>query len=425
MTTIKLGMVGLGTVGQGVLKMVQQHADKISAVTGCQVVVKTVMVRHPERHQDVAGVVHLTTELADILADPEIQLVVEVMGGIHPAKEVIEQLLRAKKHVVSANKDLIATYGRELNQLAQENHCDLRYEASVAGGIPILRAIADSFAADQITAVKGIVNGTTNYILTQMGQQHWSYEDALKQAQRLGFAEADPTNDVTGKDAAYKMIILSQFSFGSSLPLGAFAVTGIDQVAAADVAQAANFGYVLKLIGDARLVDDRLFIEVAPTLVEQGHPLATVNNENNAVMVTGQAVGDTLFYGPGAGGLPTATSVLSDITTVIKNLVLKTTGTRFTRYRKALAPASPATVADRYYLSLTMPDRPGEMMKLTAAMAKGGASFSQIVQQAAVGGQARVMIITHQMSKAQLATLAAELAATETIRLNCAYKVIE
>ena len=425
MDEIKLGMVGLGTVGSGVLEMVQKHAAKISAVTGRKLALKTVVVRNLAKHAAVAQQVHLTTDLNEILTDPEIQIVVEVMGGIHPAKEVITQLLTAHKHVVTANKDLIATEGAELIELARANHCDLLYEASVAGGIPILRTIADSFAADQITEVKGIVNGTTNYILTQMVQQHWSYEQALQKAQELGFAEADPTNDVKGKDAAYKMVILSQFSFGTRVPVAAVATEGIDQVAAQDVAQAAAFGYTIKLVGVARLAGDDLFVEVAPALVNRHHPLAEVNNENNAVMVRGQAVGDTLFYGPGAGGLPTANSVLSDITTVMKNMILKTNGNSFNRYSKQLTLAEPAAVKDRYYLALTLPDQPGEMQKLTTVMAKLNASFSQIVQQAGQNGQARVMIITHEMSKAQLAQLQAALAALKTATLHCAYRVIE
>ncbi|MGK4127334.1 homoserine dehydrogenase [Ligilactobacillus saerimneri] len=425
MDVIKLGMIGLGTVGSGVLAMIQEHADKIYAVTGRRLILKTVMVRDLAKHQDVAEVVHLTTDLDDILSDPEIQIVVEVMGGIHPAKEVITQLLQAHKHVVTANKDLIATEGADLIRLARANGCDLMYEASVAGGIPILRTIADSFAADQITEVKGIVNGTTNYILTQMAQQGWTYAAALKQAQQLGFAESDPTNDVQGKDAAYKMMILSQFSFGTQVNLEDFETTGIDAVAAQDVRQATAFGYVLKLVGVARLVDQGIFVEVAPALVSVHHPLAGVNNENNAVMVRGQAVGDTLFYGPGAGALPTANSVLSDITTVVKNMILKTNGNSFNRYSQALPLATPAQVKDRYYLALTLPDQPGEMQKLTTVMAQINASFSQIVQQAGENGQARVMIITHTMSKEQLHELQQRLTALGTITLHCAYRVIE
>ena len=202
MKNIKLGLLGLGTVGSGVLQMVQQNADKILDVTGCKLTVKTALVRNLGNYNKYADETSLTTDFDEILNDDEIKIVVELMGGIHPAKEYITTLLKNHKNVVTANKDLIASYGPELMTVAHENHCDLMFEASVAGGIPILRTIANSFTADKVTEVKGIVNGTTNYILTQMSQRGWSYHQALTQAQQLGFAESDPTNDVTGKDAA-------------------------------------------------------------------------------------------------------------------------------------------------------------------------------------------------------------------------------
>lgn len=248
MNTVNIGMLGLGTVGSGVLQMIQNNADKVQNVTGRRLAVKKVLVRHPENHQDVANAVDLTQNANDIILDDDIQIVVELIGGIHPAKEYIEEALRHHKNVVTANKDLIATAGPELVKLAHDNHSDLMYEASVAGGIPILRTINNSFAADKITEVKGIVNGTTNYILTQMNQQNWPYEQALAEAQKLGFAEADPTNDVTGQDAAYKMVILSQFAFGTQLSTNDFSVTGIDELSGFDVQQARKFGYVIKLI---------------------------------------------------------------------------------------------------------------------------------------------------------------------------------
>ncbi|WP_288531705.1 homoserine dehydrogenase, partial [uncultured Secundilactobacillus sp.] len=231
MEDIKIGLVGLGTVGSGVLQMLTSNQDKIANITGRSLTVKTIVVHNIDKPRtvDLTGI-QLTSDLNAIMDDPEIQIVVEVMGGIHPAKEIITQLLQAGKHVVTANKDLIANAGEELATTARDTHTDLMYEASVAGGIPILRTIVNSFAADHILEVKGIVNGTTNYILTQMQQHGRSYEEALQQAQKLGFAEADPTNDVAGIDAAYKMIILSQFAFGTQLSLDKMAVTGIDNV---------------------------------------------------------------------------------------------------------------------------------------------------------------------------------------------------
>lgn len=424
METVQVGMLGLGTVGSGVLQMIQNNEDKVANVTGRQLNVKKVLVKHPEHHQKVQGEIGLTTDIQEIIDDQEIQIVVELIGGIHPAKEYIEMALHSRKNVVTANKDLIATYGPELSKLAHDNHCDLMYEASVAGGIPILRTINNSFSADKITEVKGIVNGTTNYILTQMSQQGWSYEKALGEAQKLGFAEADPTNDVTGKDAAFKMVILSQFAFGIQLTINDFNVTGIDRLSAFDVQQAGKFGYVIKLVGISRVINDGVFVEVAPVLVPVDHPLATINNEYNAVMVTGQAVGDTLFYGRGAGGLPTANSVLSDITSVTKNLVLKTNGNFFNNYQQRYIPATTDQVAYPYFLSITMPDITGQMLKLTQIMTEINASFSQITQTEA-NGIARIVIITHAMSESQLHEFKAQIASEPTINLDAAYKVLK
>lgn len=424
METVQIGMLGLGTVGSGVLQMIQNNEDKVANVTGRQLNVKKVLVKHPERHQKVQGEIELTTDIQEIINDQEIQIVVELIGGIHPAKDYIEMALRSRKNVVTANKDLIATYGPELSRLAHDNDCDLMYEASVAGGIPILRTINNSFSADKITEVKGIVNGTTNYILTQMSQQGWSYEKALREAQKLGFAEADPTNDVTGKDAAFKMVILSQFAFGIQLTINDFNVTGIDRLSAFDVQQAGKFGYVIKLVGISQVINDGAFVEVAPVLVPVDHPLATINNEYNAVMVTGQAVGDTLFYGRGAGGLPTANSVLSDITSVTKNLVLKTNGNFFNNYQQRYIPATTDQVAYPYFLSITMPDITGQMLKLTQIMTEINASFSQITQTEA-NGIARIVIITHAMSGSQLHEFKAQIASEPTINLDAAYKVLK
>lgn len=424
METVQIGMLGLGTVGSGVLQMIQNNEDKVANVTGRQLNVKKVLVKHPERYQKVQGGIELTTDIQEIINDQEIQIVVELIGGIHPAKDYIEMALRSRKNVVTANKDLIATYGPELSRLAHDNDCDLMYEASVAGGIPILRTINNSFSADKITEVKGIVNGTTNYILTQMSQQGWSYEKALREAQKLGFAEADPTNDVTGKDAAFKMVILSQFAFGIQLTINDFNVTGIDRLSAFDVQQAGKFGYVIKLVGISQVINDGVFVEVAPVLVPVDHPLATINNEYNAVMVTGQAVGDTLFYGRGAGGLPTANSVLSDITSVTKNLVLKTNGNFFNNYQQRYIPATTDQVAYPYFLSITMPDITGQMLKLTQIMTEINASFSQITQTEA-NGIARIVIITHAMSGSQLHEFKAQIASEPTINLDAAYKVLK
>lgn len=425
MKTIKIGVLGLGTVGSGVVRLLQDNAQKITDITGCELKVKTVVVRDvtASRNVDLTGI-ELTDDFNKILLDDEIQIVVEVMGTIETARTYIKQLLAKHKHVVTANKDLIALHGPELSALAKENHCDLFYEASVAGGIPILRTIVNSFAADQVESVLGIVNGTTNFILTQMTQNGLSYAQALQLAQEKGFAEADPTNDVAGKDAAYKMIILTQFAFGKDLTLADVKLEGIENVLAEDIKEATNLGYTIKLLGIADLKNNKLDVSVGPVLIPNKNPLAAIQNENNAVLVTGKAVGETMFYGPGAGELPTANSVLSDIIAVTKDIVMETTGNRFNSYSNNVALAPASEVIYPYYLSLTLPDRPGQMLKLTEIMAKHQASFKAIKQTSASHKQAQIALVTHAMSEATLNAVKEELKALPEMELLAAYKVL-
>lgn len=426
MKTIDIGILGLGTVGSGVVKILQDNAQKITDITGCKLNVKTVVVRDvtAKRSVDLTGI-ELTDDFNKLLKDDTIKIVVEVMGTVETARGYIKQLLAAKKHVVTANKDLIAQHGPELSELAKKNRCDLFYEASVAGGIPILRTIVNSFAADQVESVLGIVNGTTNFILTQMTQHGLSYEEALKLAQEKGFAEADPTNDVKGKDAAYKMIILTQFAFGKDITVDDVKLEGIDGVQLADINEAAQLGYTIKLLGIAKIIGDKLDVSVGPVLVPSSRPLAAIQNENNAVLVTGKAVGETMFYGPGAGELPTANSVLSDIIAVTKDIVLETTGSRFNGYVKNVALAPATDVVYPYYLSLVLPDKPGQMLKITEIMASENASFNVIKQTGENEGTAKVSIVTHAMSEAQLNAIKAKLKAMPELQLLAAYKVLE
>lgn len=426
MKKIAIGILGLGTVGSGVVKLLQDNAQKIKDITGCELNVKTVVVRDLNRKRDVElKDIKLTDDVNEVLKDDEIKIVVEVMGTIEPAKEYITKALEAKKHVVTANKDLIAQHGSKLSEIARKNNCDLFYEASVAGGIPILRTIDNSFAADQIQAVLGIVNGTTNFILTQMTKSGLSYDEALKLAQEKGFAEADPTNDVAGKDAAYKMIILTQFAFGKDISISDVKLEGIQNVTANDIKEAKNLGYTIKLLGIAKLIEEKLDVSVGPVLVPNAKPLAAIQDENNAVLVRGQAVGETLFYGPGAGELPTANSVLSDIIAVTKDIVLETTGRRFNSYVNQLELANPDKITYSYYFSLRLADRPGQMLKLTEIMASENASFDTIKQTGSKDGKAQVLVVTHALSETQLNKIKEKLAKEDEVTLLAAYKVLE
>lgn len=310
---IEIALLGLGTVGSGVLKIIKNNQKKIKQTSGEEIVIKKALVRNLKKHQNMAKEVELTTNFDDILHDAEIKIVVELMGDLHPAKECISDALNAGKNVVTANNDLMATFGSELIALAAKNKCDVMYDASVADGIPILRTLSTSYASDKISEIHGIINGTTNYILSQMGEKGLSYDEALKNAQKSGFAEADTTNDVTGKDAAYKIVILSKFVLGTKISINDFTIEGINHLQKFNVEQAQAMGYVIKLIGIAKNIAGKLFVKVAPCLLPNNAIMAHIKNEINALQIKSKSHGTAIFTGPGAGSLATANSVMSDV----------------------------------------------------------------------------------------------------------------
>ncbi|MEG0288407.1 MAG: homoserine dehydrogenase [Carnobacterium sp.] len=424
---LQVGILGFGTVGSGVLSILKHHENKISQVTGEELNVKKVLVRNTEKNRGALSEgIKLTTDAAAILEDPEIDIVIEVMGSIEIAKDYITQALRAGKHVVTANKDLIALHGNELVALAKEYHCDLYYEASVAGGIPILRTIVDSLASDNIQKVFGIVNGTTNFMLSEMTNKNKTYEEALKKAQDLGFAESDPTNDVDGIDAARKMVILTRLAFGMNVELDQIETRGIRNVKLADIEMAKRLGYRIKLIGSAvGMNDSSVHVDVGPVLVPENHPLAGVQNENNAVFVVGAAVGETMFYGPGAGALPTATSVVSDVITVAKNIGLGTTGNVFNSYQHETTITEDKAVESKYYIAIEMQDQTGRFLELTTIFSKSAVGFDQIIQQPLPEASAKVVIVTHTMNKIQQKAVLSTLKETEGMKLLACFKVME
>lgn len=312
---MKIGLLGLGVVATGVVERLVAQQKQIEEQTGVKLTISKALVLDTVEKAGFANAhgFELTTKLEDITENAEIDIVIELIGRISPAKEYILTALKNGKHVVTANKDLIAQHGQELIEVAKAKNVAFYYEASVGGGIPLLRPLATSYAADTITSVKGIVNGTTNYMLTKMMEDQLDYQTALEQAQHLGFAESDPTNDVDGIDAAYKMIILGAFAFGVELKIADLTIQGIRNVQAADVEVAQSLGYEVKLIGEVKQVGEGVTASVSPVLVAKNHPLAMIKNEYNGVFIESQGIGQSLLYGPGAGALPTATSVLADL----------------------------------------------------------------------------------------------------------------
>jgi homoserine dehydrogenase len=397
---ISIGLLGLGTVGTGVVKIINDHQDKLMHQVGCPVVIKKILVKDLNKSRSIAlDTSKLTTVAEDILADPDIDVVIEVMGGTGLTKDYLLKALMSGKHVVTANKDLMALHGSELLKVASENGCDLFYEASVAGGIPILRSLVDGLASDRVTKMMGIVNGTTNYILTKMSKEGRAYVEVLKEAQELGFAEADPTSDVEGLDAARKMTILATLGFSMHIDLADVRVSGISQVTEDDISYGKQLGYTMKLIGYAHREGEKVEVSVQPTFLADDHPLASVQNEYNAVYVYGEAVGETMFYGPGAGSLPTATSVVSDLVAVMKNLRLGVNG------RSAVTPQYPKRLKDdsekyaKYFIRLHVQDEVGVFADITTVFAKYGVSFEKILQLPVKKNEvAEIVLVTHHSS---------------------------
>lgn len=423
---LKVGLLGLGVVGSGVPVILSEHRKKISQVTGMDISIKTALVRDDAEKARQADRfdIDLTTDIDEILNDPEIKVVVELIGKVEPAKTYITEALKRGKHVVTANKDLLAQHGGKLVKLAQENNCDLYYEASVAGGIPILRTISNSLAADRISKVLGIVNGTTNYMLTKMVSEGKSYDDALAEAQALGFAESDPTNDVDGIDAAYKMIILSQFGFGMNINMDMVSVNGIRGLPLEDVAMAGKLGYEIKLIGSAEKQDGSIYTEVGPMLIKKEHPLAAVRNEFNAVFIESAGVGESMYYGPGAGAKPTATSVVSDIITIAKNIRLGTTGHMFNTYKHKTRITPDNEVKGKYYFSLEVSDKEGQFLRLAQIMTDAKIGFDQLVQDNADHVKARIVVITHTITKQQMKTAMEQIQQLDGFKLLNTMKVL-
>lgn len=423
---VRVGLLGLGTVGQGVVTIIQRHQEELQNKLGCSVKLKKILVQNKEKERSVDIDKSLLTEdVNEILLDDEIDVVIEVMGGVELTKEYLVKALQSGKHVVSANKDLIALHGAELTKIAKENQCDLYYEASVGGGIPLLRTLNDGLSADYITKIMGIINGTTNYILTKMSQEGSSYEEVLKQAQELGFAESDPTADVEGLDAARKMTILAALGFSMNVNLQDVYVRGITDVTQEDLKYCDKLGYTMKLIGLAKRDDGRVEISVEPTLLPKEHPLASVNYEYNAVYVYGNAVGETMFYGPGAGSLPTASAVMADLVAVIKNMRLGVSGRSVREPLYECVMKEPHEIDAKYFLRLHVVDRAGTFQAMTNLFASHEISFEKLLQLPLENsGLAEVIIITHQTNKANFDELYKKLSELDVVKsIESCYRV--
>ena len=425
--SVKIALLGFGTVASGVPFLLKENHEKISQAAQSEIEVAKVLVKDEEEKARLLAAGHdynFVTNVDEIIEDKDIAIVVELMGRIEPAKTFITRALQAGKHVVTANKDLLAVHGAELIAIAKEHGVALYYEAAVAGGIPILRTLVNSLAADKVTRVLGVVNGTSNFMMTKMVEEGWSYEDALAKAQELGYAESDPTNDVDGNDAAYKMVILSQFAFGMNVQFDQVGHKGIRNITPEDVAVAQSLGYVIKLVGSIEETPSGLSAEVTPTFLPKAHPLAGVNGVMNAVYVESIGIGESMYYGPGAGQKPTATSVVADIIRIVRRLNEGTIGKAFNEYSRPVQLAKPEDVKSDYYFSIQTPDMKGQLLKLAQIFNQEDVSFKQVLQAGAKDSVARVVIITHQLNQTQLHHIIEKIDAEADFTLLNTFKVL-
>ncbi|MBE6020702.1 MAG: homoserine dehydrogenase [Firmicutes bacterium] len=419
MKNVKVGLLGLGNVGKGTYKILTQNSEKISVFSNSKIEIAKILVSDVNKKRDIDVPKDiLTTDAYQIINDPEIDVIVELLGGIDTAYEYIKASIENGKHVVTANKAVIATHGMELMNLAKQNRVLLLHEASVAGGIPIITAMMKPLCGNEFQEIIGIVNGTTNYILTQMSENNMEYEVALKQAQEKGFAEADPTSDVEGEDAAYKLCILMLIAFGVYVDPKIIPREGITKISKEDIEFASQFGYKLKLLAGAKNSSGRLKYYVYPTLVPDSHPLASVNNEFNALFIKGDAVGELMFYGKGAGSMPTGSAVVGDVVSVAKCI-----GTDLLD----VTPSQPYPITEEeleltgesksmYYINFLVGDEPGALGKVSTTFGNHGISIQSVMQRSRGLADVPVVYILHETKRYQLDDALAEITKNQYVK---------
>lgn len=397
MESIKLGILGMGTVASGLVNIIDFNGEKLSRILNKEFKVSKVLVKNKDKNRNInlSGDVY-TTDAYEVINDRDVQILVELIGGINPAYEYVKAALSSKKHVVTANKALIATHGEELEALAEQNGVRLMYEASVGGGIPIINTMTDNLSVDEIYEIYGIINGTTNYILTQMTEKGMDFDQAVKEAQALGFAEADPSSDVDGDDAVYKLAILSTIAFEQRINIRDIPKEGITKVSKEDISYARELGYNIKLLASSSKKNDNIELRVHPALIPDTHPLAAVKNEFNAVFLKGKAVGEIMLYGRGAGSLPTGNAVLSDIAAIARNMenAAKTPSVKKSSDCKIVNRAF-----KQYYIRLEVVDKPGVLGNIANIFGKAGISLDSVVQRQKNGGGTPLIFITHEAER--------------------------
>lgn len=402
MKVIKIGLLGLGNVGKGVWNILQINKDIIKRRSGYNIEIKKVLVKDINKKRDLKIPEDLiTTDVDEILEDPSIDIVVEVIGGVEPSFDYMVKAMKSGKHVVTANKMVLAMKGRELSQIAKQNGVLFYYEASVGGGIPVIHGLTESLTANKINEVIGIINGTTNYILTKMTLDGLSFEEALKEAQQKGYAEADPTSDIEAFDAVYKLCILTSLGFDSFVDVESVYREGITNIDPIDIKYAEEFGYVIKLLAIIKEEFGELELRVHPTMVPAVHPLANVNDSFNAIFIKGNAVGDLMLYGRGAGELPTGSAVVGDIISVIRNKEREEN--HFVQCDKTSKNIKNMSgVKSEYYIRITVGDKPGVLGEITTILGENNVSLLSVIQKGKRQEHTSLVFVTHRTNEGDL-----------------------
>ena len=392
---IGIGLLGLGTVGSGLAEVLVTRADSLAEQAGIPLILKKVLVRDVNKQRSVAlNTSLLTSRPEEILSHPEVDIVVELIGGEHPATEYIEQAIANGKHVVTANKEVMAKHGYQLLSLAGKHNAGLRYEASVGSGIPLISSFQQDLAANRISAIHAILNGTTNHILTRMGQERTDFASTLKQAQELGYAEADPTNDIEGIDAAYKLAILSNLAFQAKFVPQDIYCEGISNVAARDFLYAGEFGYAIKLLAIAKRSDDKVEMRVHPVFIPQDSQLAKVDGVYNAVEVDTDLAGKLVFYGEGAGAIRASSAVVADVLAIAGNIYHGVNNVPELRLNQRVTIKPMSEVTTRYYLRLNAPDRTGVLAQISKVLGDNSISISSVIQKESdLAAQTAIIVI--------------------------------
>ena len=395
----KIALLGMGTVGGGVYEIIEKQKEEMPFKIGAALEVVKVLVRNKAKYADRIPAEKLTDVWEDVIGDDSIDIVVEVMGGIEPARTYIKAALEKGKHVVTATKDLMAMHGHELLELAGEHHCDLLFEAAVAGGIPIIRPLKQCLAGNNITEIMGIINGTTNFILTKMKEDGMDFGEALQLATDLGYAEADPTADIEGYDAGRKLAIMASIAFHTSVTFDDVFTEGITKITAKDMRYAKEMGCSIKLLGIAKNTETGIEVKVHPTMIPENHPLAAVNDSFNAVFVHGDAVDDAMFYGRGAGALPTGSAVVGDIMDVARNMLFHCNGRIGCSCYKNLPIKQIGDTTSRYYIRMRLEDRAGTLAAMAGVFAENDASIAILLQKETIENDAEIVVVTHEVAE--------------------------